>query len=222
MAKAYVITGHYGSGKTNFSVNLALSLKQKQPDCKITVCDLDIVNPYFRTADFKAMLEDKNIALAAPEFANTNLDIPALNFDMSAILDENDYLIIDVGGNDSGATALGLYADTLMEKSKDLEMLYVVNMYRKLTESPNESAELLREIEAASRLKATGIVNNSNLGKITTAENVEDSISYADELCKLTGLSLFATAIQRSLNVYCPKAFLCDVFVKPIWEKEMR
>ena len=220
MAKVFVITGHYGSGKTNFSVNLALSLKSREPDARVTVCDLDIVNPYFRTADFKELFGGKGISLAAPAFANTNLDIPALDFDMASLLYECDYFIADVGGDDAGATALGCYAEIF--KGEQLEMLYVVNCYRKLTENPQEAAELMREIEAAAQLKHTGIVNNSNLGSVTTAENVESSVKYAEEICRSTGLELYATAYKRSLEVDVPKPFLCDIFVKPIWDKEMR
>ena len=105
--KINIITGHYGSGKTNVSVNMALDLAEKGE--KVTVVDLDIVNPYFRTADFKELFGEHNISLTVPTYANSNLDIPALGFDMNGIADREGYIIIDVGGDDEGAKALGRY-----------------------------------------------------------------------------------------------------------------
>ena len=105
--KINIITGHYGSGKTNVSVNMALDLAEKGE--KVTVVDLDIVNPYFRTADFKELFGEHNISLTVPTYANSNLDIPALGFDMNGITDREGYIIIDVGGDDEGAKALGRY-----------------------------------------------------------------------------------------------------------------
>ena len=134
MGKVIVITGHYGAGKTNFSINLALALAQEQPQARITVCDLDIVNPYFRTADHAELFERHGIKLITPLFANTSLDIPALGFDMAGEAAQSDLLILDVGGDEQGAIALGRYADVLGD-AQGLEMLYVVNRCRKLTGS---------------------------------------------------------------------------------------
>lgn len=219
MAKLFIITGHYGSGKTNFSVNLALEIRRRKPESSVCVCDLDIVNPYFRTADFSGMLAEKGIKLIAPRYANSSLDIPALDFDMRAELDGSDYLIIDVGGDDTGAVALGAYSDIFKEKAPDHQMLYLINKYRCLTSSAEEAAKLMYEIEAASCLKHTAVVNNSNLGCETSAETIEASADFSNDFCTLTSLPLFATMVKRGLNACVPKAFECGVFVRPVWDK---
>lgn len=210
--RAIVITGHYGSGKTNIAVNLAL-------DCagngeRVCVVDLDIVNPYFRMADFGELFERHDIRLAAPQFANTNLDIPSLCIDMEALLD-NYRVILDVGGDDSGALALGQYAALLSKRGCD--MFYVVNKYRYLTHTPEEAVELLRDIEQAAGLKATGLINCSNLGEATTAEDVESSRAYAEQCAAAAGIPVAFTAAKRGLNV--KNAYPVEVYVRPFWEE---
>ena len=213
-SKAIIITGHYGSGKTNIAVNLAVEYADRGE--KVCVIDLDIVNPYFRTADFGTLFEEKGIYLVAPQYANTNLDIPSLGFDMAALLRGYDRVVIDVGGDDAGAIALGQYSAIL--KNFGYEMLYVVNSYRFLTSTPEEALELLRDIELVSNLKATGVVNSSNLGLETTAEDILRSMEYAKASAEAAGLPLVFTAAMKGLEV--PDAKPVDVFVRPFWEKE--
>ena len=163
MKKITIVTGHYGSGKTNLSVNLAV--KAAEEGKKVAVVDLDLVNPYFRTADFKQLFEDMGIKLIAPDFANTNLDVPSIQFDVEQLAASEDCLIIDVGGDDAGATALGRYAEALLEMLPgDIDMFYVINQRRTLTSNAEEAVTLMYEIEQASRMKHTAIVNNTNLG----------------------------------------------------------
>ena len=129
MKKITIITGHYGSGKTNLAVNLALRLADAGE--KVTIVDFDIVNPYFRTADFAKLFEERGVTLAASMYANTSLDIPAISFDMERMAYEDGYLIIDVGGDDAGAIGLGRYAEGFSAYVPDqLDMWYVVNRYR--------------------------------------------------------------------------------------------
>ncbi len=210
--KALIITGHYGSGKTNIAVNLALDYAAAGE--RVCIIDLDIVNPYFRTADFGELFEDKGIRMIAPQYANTNLDIPSLGFDMAALLREYDRVIIDVGGDDAGAIALGQYAAIL--QNFGYEMLYVVNSFRYLTGTPEEAVELLRDIEFVSRLKATGIVNSSNLGAETTAEDVLGSVEYAEKAAESAGLPLVFTAAERRLGLTQFRGV--EVYVRPFWE----
>ncbi len=217
MKKITVITGHYGTGKTNFAVNMALDLASKGE--KVTIVDFDIVNPYFRTADFKELFAEKGVTLEAPMYANTSLDIPAISFDLERMAYEDGYLIIDVGGDDAGAIGLGRYAEALNEYKDDLDMYYVINCYRYLTEAPEETLSLMYEIEQVSRMKHTGIVNNSNLGRETTAEIIEKSMEYAEKVAEAAGLPLIGTACRRDIDADVKDRIPVDVFVKPIWEQ---
>lgn len=193
--KVTVILGHYGCGKTNLSVNLALKLADKG---RVTVVDLDTVNPYFRTADHAALLESRGVRVVCPQYANTNLDIPVLNIDMESIAAGSDYTIVDVGGSDAGAFPLGCYEELFKRLGDDLAVLYVFNMYRLPDYSAQETAEMLREIEAACRLHCTGLVNNSNLGAETTAETVAASEDFAREVSRLCGVPLAFTCVTEN------------------------
>ncbi len=217
MKKITIITGHYGSGKTNFAVNLALKLAAAGE--KVTIVDFDIVNPYFRTADFKEMFAEKGVTLAASMYANTSLDIPAISFDLERMAYEPGHLIIDVGGDDAGAIGLGRYADALAAYRDQTDMLYVVNCYRYLTGEPEEALSLMREIEQVSRMQHTGIVNNSNLGTETTAETVMQSLSYAERIAEAAALPLTGTAYRSDLALDLPDGIPVEVYVKPVWEQ---
>lgn len=210
-SKAIIITGHYGSGKTNIAVNLALDYAKRGE--RVCVIDLDIVNPYFRTADFGDIFEKNGVELVAPQYANTNLDIPSLGFDMAALLRGHERVVVDVGGDDAGAVALGQYAQIL--KNFGYEMLYVVNSFRYLTSTPSEAVELLRDIEMVSSLKATGIINNSNLGAETTAQDVENSAEYALACAEEAGIPVAFTAAKRELGI--ANAVPVDMYVRPYW-----
>lgn len=216
MKKITVVTGHYGSGKTNFSANLAIKLAGEGK--KVTVADLDIVNPYFRSADFAELFKEKNVTLAAPMFANTNLDIPAISFDLERIAEEDGYLIVDVGGDEDGAAALGRYANGLSAHSDNIEVVYVVNMYRYLTGTAEGAVQFMNEIADASKLKHTAIVNNSNLAEETTAERIEASVPYVEKICELTGLPLLYTVVSGGIKANVPDPFEAEVYVKKIWD----
>lgn len=221
MKKINIITGHYGSGKTNLSVNLALSLTKKKE--KVTVVDLDIVNPYFRTADFTELFSNSDVTLVKSMYANSNLDIPAISFDLERIATEDGYLIVDVGGDDDGALALGRYAEAFKEFSSEIEFIYVVNRYRHLTETATEAADMLYAIEKSSRMKVTCIVNNSNLGNETTTQDILDSYAYGEEISAITHLPLkFTTAPRLTKNAALekiPNLRYLDIYVKQIWDE---
>ena len=168
-----LLCGHYGSGKTNVAINMAFLLKKCYND--VAIADLDIVNPYFRTKDSREELENGGIKLICSEYAGTNVDIPALPQDMYSLTDnKNIKAIIDVGGDDRGALALGRIAPSIIEEN-DYECLLVINKFRPLTPDAESTIEVMREIEVAGKIKFTGIVNNSNLGEETTAEDVFSS-----------------------------------------------
>ncbi len=192
-----IMSGHYGSGKTNIAVNFALDLKDKYD--KVTIADIDIVNPYFRTKDSEEQLREAGIRLICSEYANTNIDIPALPQEIYSITDDKTQrCILDVGGDERGALALGRIAPYIREEN-DYEMIYVVNMYRPLTRDADSAIEVMREIEAACKIEFTSIINNSNLGAETTAEDVLNSVAYAEEISEKTGIPIKFTTVEQAL-----------------------
>ncbi|MBE6806815.1 MAG: hypothetical protein E7527_02200 [Ruminococcaceae bacterium] len=192
-----ILCGHYGTGKTNVAVNLALRLAGEGH--AVTVADLDIVNPYFRTLDSADALEQAGIRLICSRFANSNVDIPSLPPDLYAITDDQSRrVVVDVGGDDSGAMVLGRLAPAITAED-DYAMMLVVNRYRPLTPDIPSTVEVMGQIEAASHLTFTGIVNNSNLGEETTPDVVLSSVAYAEKLAKATGLPLVATTVADHL-----------------------
>jgi hypothetical protein len=197
LKQTILVTGHYGSGKTNFSLNLAVDFRRQGRE--VVLADLDIVNPYFRTAEFVDLAKEHGITLVASEFAGprTSLDIPALTGRLDARIGGDATLIIDVGGDDAGAVSVGRYANRIRETG--YSMLYVVSAYRYLVRDPAESLVLLREIETAARLSATHIVNNSNLGSETTANEIRAGVAYADKVSALSGLPILCTTAKREL-----------------------
>lgn len=192
-----ILTGHYGSGKTSIAVNLALCLAACGK--RVTICDLDIVNPYFRTADHRARLEKSGVGLISSQFAGSNVDLPALPAELyAAIEDRSAYAVLDVGGDDRGAVALGRYAPSILTEN-DYDMLFVANFFRPLTKTPEAALAVLREIEAACGVPCTGLVNNSNLGRATAARDLLDTTERMDALSRLSGLPVRATAADSRL-----------------------
>lgn len=186
-----LFAGHYGSGKTNIAVNYALRLASEGK--KVCIADLDIVNPYFRTKDSAEVLEAAGIHLVSPQFANSNVDLPALPAEAYRLVtDRATYGIMDIGGDDRGAYALGRYVPSILEEN-NYRMVFVANCYRPLTRTPEEAMEVMREIEEACKLRFTDIVNNSNLGPKTTPDTVLASRDYMNTLSALSGLPIFAT-----------------------------
>lgn len=192
-----MLCGHYGSGKTNVAVNLALELKKQQAN--VAIADLDIVNPYFRAKDSLNEFEKAGIRLICSEYANTNVDIPALPQDMySLTADKQMYAVLDIGGDDRGAYALGRLVPEIIEEN-NFEMLMVINCYRPLTPDAESTVEIMREIERACKLSFTGIVNNSNIGDLTTAKDVISSIKYAEQVSALSHLPIQLTTVREGL-----------------------
>ncbi len=192
-----LFSGHYGSGKTNIAVNLAFQLKKCHE--RVSIADIDIVNPYFRSEDSRKDLEAAGIRLIASPFANSNVDLPALPQEVYSIVhDRGIQAIVDVGGDDRGALALGRWRDAILEED-NYEMLFVINRFRPLTKDADSTLEIMREIEAASKMPFTAVVNNSNLGNETTAEDILASRAYALEVCERAKLPLKMTSVRAEL-----------------------
>lgn len=203
-----IVCGHYGSGKTNVAVNLALADKKRNPQKTVAIADLDIVNPYFRSADAADMLSLQGVIPLVPPLANSNVDIPSMPPALTSYfgLPENGgkTAYLDVGGDD-GAVVLGMYAGAIA--TSPYEMLYVVSMYRPLTANPCDAAELMREIEGLSHLRCTGLINNSSIGEETTAQDVLDSVSWAKECAELCALPLICHTYREDLLPHLPTVF---------------
>jgi hypothetical protein len=192
-----IITGHYGSGKTNLSVNLAFELRRRGK--KVCLVDLDTVNPYFRAADLTGELEEAGIRVIAPLYANTNLDIPALPASIYGVFEDTDFtVLLDVGGDDAGALALGQFSRLILSEN-NFEHFYVMNARRALTQTAEETVQVLHEIEAACHVPVTSLVNNTNLAKETTAETVRASFAFASEVSRQAGLPLRFTSVREEL-----------------------
>lgn len=193
-----LFAGHYGSGKTNIAVNYALRLAKEGK--KVCIADLDIVNPYFRTKDSAAELAAAGIDLISPRFANTNVDLPALPAESYRLVqDKSSFGVMDIGGDDRGAYALGRFADAIRAED-NYRMAFVLNCFRPLTATVADAMEIMREIEAAAGLSFTCIVNNSNIGEETTKEVFLESLPFAQELCEASNLPLWLHTAKSPLT----------------------
>lgn len=218
--KAVIFAGHYGSGKTNLAINYALALK-KQIKEQVLLCDVDIVNPYFRTKDSEGILRAHGIRLISTLWANSNLDIPAIPPETAAAFaSAGVFSVFDVGGDDSGAIALGQFSDRIQEQGYD--MMLVVNRHRFLTATPEELMAFLHEMEVASRLRFTGLVNNSNIGIESSAEDFIESIPFIKKVSQLSGLPIKYHCIRKDLVNERVKEienlFPIRIFNKPNWK----
>ena len=197
MKRVFLFAGHYGSGKTNIAVNFALKLHAEGE--KVQIADLDIVNPYFRTKDSAEELEAAGIPLISPAYANSNVDLPALPQEVYSLVQNRSFCaIMDIGGDERGALALGRYRSYILEEN-NYEMVFVANFYRPLTRTAEEALEVMREIEAAGGIPFTAIVNNSNIGAETTIEDITATQKEVEKLSKLTGLPVLFTAVKEDL-----------------------
>ena len=192
-----IFVGHYGSGKTNIAVAYAKYLHSLGKS--VTIADMDIVNPYFRTKDSKGELASLGIELISSEFANSNVDLPALPSELYGVVENRSrYAVLDIGGDDRGAYALGRFVPYIKEED-DYEVVFVANCYRPLTRTPEEALEVMREIEAAGGIGITSIVNNSNLGELTDEETVLSSQRYAERLAEISGRPIKFTSVKSDL-----------------------
>ncbi|MBQ3527997.1 MAG: ParA family protein [Clostridia bacterium] len=193
-----IVCGHYGSGKTNVCVNLALLYKKMFPSTEVALADIDTVNPYFRAADAVKQLEDSGIHTIIPEFANTNVDIPSLPAELYSLFSKDSKTVsfLDVGGDD-GAAALGMYSDLIRECG--YEMIYVISKYRPLISDVDAAADLMNIIEEVSHLRCTAIVNNSSVGQETTRDDIINSLDYAHKVSEKCGLPLLFTSYYHDL-----------------------
>ena len=208
MKRLTLFLGHYGSGKTNLAVNWAM--KAAEEGKKVEIADLDIVNPYFRTKDSQKEresagevtqkeLEAAGVKVIALPFANSSVDLPAIPSEAYGLVeDRSRFGILDIGGDERGAYALGRFSPYIREEN-DYDMFYVVNFFRPLTTNAEDAYECMKEIEWASGLTFSGIINNSNLGAETTLSHILSTTEKAEALSRLSGLSVVAVTAEKTI-----------------------
>ncbi|HZJ82837.1 MAG TPA: ATP-binding protein [Clostridia bacterium] len=216
-----ILTGHYGSGKTEIAINYSIGWANR--GYKTVIVDLDIVNPYFRSSDKKGVLEDHGIRVISPNFAGTGLDIPSLPAEIFSVFQNKEYkVIIDVGGDDTGATALGRYYPYFMEDSYD--MFYVVNVRRPLSNNKEDIVEMLHSIESHSRLKVSYLINNSNISHETTIYDIMEGQDIVERVSAKLNIPIAYISGKPEILALLPdklklKAFPLDIYMLPIWEQ---
>ena len=218
-----ILVGNYGSGKTELSLALAMEMRRREPDSRIALVDLDIVNPYFRSAEQGELLRQHNIEVFMPSFAMSTVDIPALPANIMAVFEQPfDRVIIDVGGDDTGATALGRYAPQLTARREEITMLYVVNPFRPLSGTEEDIAELFGLIGQKARITPDALVNNANLQEHTTAQDVVEAQELLEKVSQRLNLPIaFAAGLPRLKDELPPAMqetyFAFTPIMKPDW-----
>ena len=195
--RVVLFMGHYGSGKTFTAVNYALALARK--GLPVSIYDMDIVNPYFRTVDAAKELERAGVELIVSPYAETNVDIPAMNAASYKMADDKTrYAVLDVGGDERGALALGRFYEKINEEN-NFDCLLVVNPFRPETRDLESATAVKEEIEKVSRIGFTGIVNAANLGEETRAEHVLFGKEFCGELSKKLSIPVKFSAVIEKL-----------------------
>ena len=279
LAPVVVLTGHYGVGKTNLAINLALDARRAGRE--VAVADLDVVNPYFRTSDYRNVLAEAGVHVISTAFAGTTLDNPGVTgrvatacewacepaggeergaevadgaaadrvcrvdseasevagFNGACVADgvageaacaaepsdapasPNRLFIIDAGGDDAGATALGRFAAAI--EAGPYDMLHVVNRSRNLTHQPEQAIRVLQDVERASRLRVTALVNNTHLSRQTDRDILSRGVVFARDVAQMADLPLAFTTVPRFLEHDAGElgvVYPVDVYVKKPWE----
>lgn len=197
-ARILVLVGNYGSGKTEISLNLALKLARRGE--KVTLVDLDIVNPYFRSSERTELLEKEGVKVYAPSFAMSTVDVPSLPADIQAVFaDKSRRVIFDVGGDDTGAAALGQYKPYFDQD--DVEVLFVVNAFRPLSGDADSVCDLMLRVAGRSRLSPTAVINNANVAW----ETEESDLVRGEEL-----LHEVSTRVNLPIGYLCAKQDILD------------
>lgn len=196
--KLNIFIGAYGSGKSEISVNSALLLKKENPNINVLLADLDIVNPYYRSADAVAKLTDCGIRVVSSSYANSNVDVPALPGEMYAAFDDDsNHSIFDIGGEDLGANVLGSLNSRL--RNIDYGLYMVVNCRRPFTSTPEQISQMTEELSLAAKIPITGYINNTNILDETTLADVLEGQEILQEASKLTGIPVITNSIMKSL-----------------------
>lgn len=214
-----IITGHYGTGKTEFAVNLALALASEGN--RVMLADLDIVNPYFRSRERRSLLESAGVSLVTSSQASSNADIPALPPELLTILENRTLCgVLDIGGDPVGARVLARFQPKIIQE--DYQLIYVLNANRPEVRTPDSAITYLRNIEAATGLTCSGIVNNTHLCSETTPRDIEKGAVLAAEVSAETGIPVLCHVAAEHLVPHLPELtehiFPITIKMKKPWE----
>lgn len=217
-----IIVGNYGSGKTEVSINLAVQAKKAGRD--VHLADLDLVNPYFRTREARDLLARLEIPLVLPPAQYMQADLPILDRGVAGLIrSDTELTLLDVGGDDVGATVLAALADALFEKA--LTVLQVVNPYRPYTDTVDGCLRVRREIEQSSKLEVSGWIGNANLIDETTLGDIYQGYDFLRQVASQSGLPLYGITAMGALaseidtqRVSCPVLSMQRQLVPP-WLK---
>lgn len=198
MKKVYVLIGNYGSGKTELALNFAFKAAETG---RTELLDLDMVNTYFRLTERGQMTRMKEIRLVSPNFACSGIETLSLPAEVSsAFAMDWDTVVFDVGGDAVGATAVGRYHQDFMELEPDsLEVLNVINIRRPLAGTVEKIIHLQEEMQIHSRLRITGMVNNTNLAGVTGPDELRDGYELIKQVSQLTGVPVKYTSGKKKL-----------------------
>ena len=216
-----VITGNYGSGKTELSLNLAMQYSREETT---TLVDLDIVNPYFRTGEKADMLREVGVRVLMPTFAMTTVDIPALPAEIQSVFEvPSDRVLFDVGGDDTGAAALGRYYPSFMKERENTAVALVINCMRPLTMEEEDIIDLAQRIESRGRLKIDLLINNTNLADETTPAMVEQGERIVLRCGERLGIQEICTAGKKEILAQCTlqtPTMEMKRYMKPEWMED--
>ncbi|WP_312700600.1 ATP-binding protein [Sedimentibacter sp.] len=215
-----IIIGHYGSGKSEFSVNYAVKLKEKHDF--VSIADLDIVNPYFRSREKREFFEKIGIKVFDSSIKNIAIDLPALPAElMGVILNQESRSVLDVGGDPVGARVLARYSEQI--KNVEYDMFFVINGRRPETNTVEGVLKYLKLIEATSKLKISGLINNTHLLKDTTVEDVEfgheltKKVSWETDIPIRYEACIKDTALQITNKEILEKLFPINLYMREEW-----
>jgi len=214
-----IVTGHYGTGKTEFAVNLALALAQEGKP--VMMADLDIVNPYFRSRERRQMLESAGIELISSSQACSDADVPALPAELLAILENREVRgVLDIGGDPVGARVLARFQPKIA--GEDYQLIYVLNANRPEVKTTDAAIRYLRGIEAVTGLTCGGIVNNTHLCGETTAEEIRKGAALAGTVSSQTGIPVLCHMAEaqftNQLSDLREPVFPITIRMKKPWE----
>ena len=192
-----IITGHFGTGKTEFSVNLALALARAGE--KVMLADLDIVNPYFRSRERRGVLEEAGVRLITSSQDSQNADMPSLPAEILTVLEDRSYRgVLDIGGDPDGARVLARYQPKIT--AEDYQLIFVSNANRPEVRTAEDAISYLRCIEEVTGLTCGGIVNNTHLCGETTAEEILRGAELAKAISEKTGIPVLCHTAEERLS----------------------